>query len=517
MAIQSIEDEIDNRWIVPYNKLLLKVFDGYINVELCSSIKSIKYVTKYINKGSDQATFSVQSTDEVDQYQSGRYICSSEAVWRILSFSIHERPPTVIHLAVDLENGQRVYFSESNVSDVVDNPRDTTLTAFFKLCAQDEFAKTLTYDKIPSYYTWNQVGKKFNWRKQGTVVEGHPGVKKTDALGRVYTIHPNNTECFYLRMLLHIDKGPTSFQSLRIVQNFIYDTFQGACKALGLLDDESHWENTLSEASICCRPKPLRCLFAIMLTFCQITDPLMLWQKYCESMADDILRRKRQELSSNDISFDQSIFDEALFELNKEVEVLSGKSIVHFGFPLPININRTTINIECLRKRNYDQQQLLLSVQNENQLNREQRIEYDSVMSSVNNNEGKILFLDAPGGTGKTFLINLLLAKVRYGGKIALAVASSGIAATLLVGGRTAHSTFKLPLKYDSDDTTSVCNVSKQSGTGKLVQECSLIIWDEASMSQKTSVEALDRTMRNLRHNNSPMGGCTVLFSGDFR
>lgn len=36
-------------------------------------------------------------------------------------------------------------------------------------------------------------------------------------------------------------------------------------------------------------------------------------------------------------------------------------------------------------------------------------------------------------------------------------------------------------------------------------------------MSQKTSVEALDRTMRDLRHNNSPMGGCTVLFSGDFR
>ncbi|KAL4143906.1 hypothetical protein QTP88_006160 [Uroleucon formosanum] len=341
--------------------------------------------------------------------------------------------------------------------------------------------------------------------------------KKTDALGWVYTIHPNNTECFHLRMLLHIVKGPTSFQSLRTVKNVIYDTFQGACKALGLLDDESHWENTLSEASICCTPKSLRCLFAIMLTFCQITDPLKLWQNYRESMADDILHRKRQELSSNDISFDQSIFDEALFELNKEVEVLSGKSIVHFGFPLPININRTTINIECLRERSYDQQKLLLSVQNENQLNREQRIVYDSVMSSVNNNEGKILFLDAPGGTGKTFLINLLLAKVRYGGKIALAVASSGIAATLLVGGRTAYSTFKLPLKYDSDDITSVCNVSKQSGTGKLMQDCCLIIWDETSMSQKTSVEALDRTMRDLRHNNSPMGGCTVLFSGDFR
>jgi hypothetical protein len=82
-----------------------------------------------------------------------------------------------------LENGQRVYFSENNVSDV-DNLQDTTLTAFFQLCAEDKFAKTLIYDKIPSYYTWNQVDKKFNRRRQGTVVEGHHGVKKTDALSK---------------------------------------------------------------------------------------------------------------------------------------------------------------------------------------------------------------------------------------------------------------------------------------------------------------------------------------------
>lgn len=73
-------------------------------------------------------------------------------------------------------------------------------------------------------------------------------------------------------------------------------------------------------------------------------------------------------------------------------------------------------------------------------------------------------------------MINLLLARVRYGGNIALAVASSGIAATLLVEGRTAHSTFKLPLKYDSDDATSVSNVSKQSDTGELMQDCSLTL-----------------------------------------
>jgi len=78
-------------------------------VELCSSVKSIKYITKYINKGSDQATFSLDNRNEVEQFQSGRYICSSEAVWRILSFDVHERAPPIIHLAVHLENGQRVF------------------------------------------------------------------------------------------------------------------------------------------------------------------------------------------------------------------------------------------------------------------------------------------------------------------------------------------------------------------------------------------------------------------------
>ena len=49
------------------------------------------------------------------------------------------------------------------------------------------------------------------------------------------------------------------------------------------------------------------------------------------------------------------------------------------------------------------------------------------------------------------------------------------------------------------------------------MKDCSLIIWDEASLSHKASVEALDRTMQDLHNSNCPMGGCTVLFSGDFR
>ena len=90
--------QIDNRWIVPYCPWLSRVFDAHINVEFCNSVKSIKYICKYINKGSDAAMFTIESRhsrDEVAQYQLGRYISTNEAFWRIFGFPIHERFPPV--------------------------------------------------------------------------------------------------------------------------------------------------------------------------------------------------------------------------------------------------------------------------------------------------------------------------------------------------------------------------------------------------------------------------------------
>lgn len=119
IKIKNVEIDIDNRWIVPYCPLLTKTFKAYINVEYCNSVKSIKYICKYVNKGSDMAVFCVinpnEISDEVNNFQMGRYISSNEAVWMIFSFAIHNRHPTVVHLSVQLENGQRVYFTEENL------------------------------------------------------------------------------------------------------------------------------------------------------------------------------------------------------------------------------------------------------------------------------------------------------------------------------------------------------------------------------------------------------------------
>ncbi|KAF8787227.1 hypothetical protein HNY73_008849 [Argiope bruennichi] len=196
--------------------------------------------------------------DEIQQLQSGRNICSSEAVWGILSFSGHERAPSIVHLTIHLENEQRVYFTVNNASDIVNNPRDITLTGFFKLCIADDFSKYLTYDKVPVYYTWNATNRKFQRRKQSIPVDGYDNVKKSDTLGRVNVIHSINSECFHLRILLHVVKGPTSFEYLRTVDGITYNTFQAACRAMELLESDSHFENILSEAALYSLPTSLR-------------------------------------------------------------------------------------------------------------------------------------------------------------------------------------------------------------------------------------------------------------------
>ena len=73
--------------------------------------------------------------------------------------------------------------------------------------------------------------------------------------------------------------------------------------------------------------------------------------------------------------------------------------------------------------------------------------------------------------------------------KIALAVASSGIAAELLEGGRTAHSWFKIPIPVNE---SSICSISLQSNDAKLIRETSLIIWDEVMMSHVHQIVLID-------------------------
>ena len=81
-------------------------------------------------------------------------------------------------------------------------------------------------------------------------------------------------------------------------------------------------------------------------------------------------------------------------------------------------------------------------------------------MRVIERKHSMIFFVNGPRGAGKTFLYCTLLANLRKLGHIAIATNTSGIAATLLPGGRIAHSRFKIPLTLDASST---CSISIQS------------------------------------------------------
>ncbi|GMF63155.1 unnamed protein product [Phytophthora fragariaefolia] len=139
----------------------------------------------------------------------------------------------------------------------------------------------------------------------------------------------------------------------------------------------------------------------------------------------------------------------------------------------------------------------------ENNLIRRELEGYDhSVLQDVDDHTDEL-------NEGQRAIYDLIL------GAIAIAVASSRIAALLLMGGRTAHSTFKIPLILDEN---SVCSIHKQTKLKNLFQEASLIIWVEAPMTHRHAFEAVDRSLRDVLNNDEdPYGGKPVVLSGDFR
>ena len=155
-------------------------------------------------------------------------------------------------------------------------------------------------------------------------------------------------------------------------------------------------------------------------------------------------------------------------------------------------------------------------------LNKEQLTVYNDIIyvNKSNNKKGNLFFVDGPGGTGKTFLYNTILAKKRSEGKIAIALATSGIAANLLEGGKTAHSVLRIPLKVDKETT---CDIGTNSDLAAMLRECDCFIWDEAVMAHKYTFTTVETTIRDLMSTNNPavneipFGNKTMIFGGDFR
>ena len=179
----------------------------------------------------------------------------------------------------------------------------------------------------------------------------------------------------------------------------------------------------------------------------------------------------RRENPGMNLVYISNMFNQALIFLEDKVLEMSRKDLKQLGLPAPQRHLGDSFSREMLRETSYDVKQLEKYVsENEPLLVIDQRVVYNAVLDLVNKRTGGILFLDAPDGTGKTFVINLLLAKIRQQSIIVIAVASSGIAARLLHGGRTAHSTLKLPLNLAHSENP-LCNIRKGTEEAKVLRQ----------------------------------------------
>ena len=515
---------IDNSWIVPYNPYLSLKYDCHINVECCSSPKAAKYLYKYVTKGHDRAVVTTeiegQPRDEISDYQDLRSVGSSEATWHLMAYPIAERHPSVQALRVHLKEQQQIVFDAHTEDEALERQRETELTAFFKYNEDARINESnehlQKYVDMPKTHTYNKSKKIWQLRKQK---RGEP------VIGRVHTLNPVAGDAYYLRMLLHDNHciGKVSFEDmLKVPSGKICETFKDVCCELGLLRDDKEWERILDESAATKLCPQLRELFVIILVFCQPSKPRDLFETFWFTWIDDYqMQAERKGITLTEAQLKTMVLHDLDLRLQSYEQQLEQHGLPSLTAEDLADIEHmTSIQPAIIREElDFDMERLNTEVEERvPTFTQEQRNIYNKVMEAVKNESQLLVFIDARGGCGKTYLLNTILAAVRSmepEGCTALAMATTGIAANLLDLGRTFHSRMKAPLTPAEDSTLGI---TTQSNLADLIRTSKLLLIDEATMLDKFMLQAMDRTLRDLMDKpQEAFGGKILLLAGDFR
>ncbi|POS81701.1 hypothetical protein EPUL_005560, partial [Erysiphe pulchra] len=230
----------DNRWVVPYNPYLTKKYKAHINVEIAGGVRAIKYLAKYVYKGSDRATLAVPGQhDEIDMTLQGRYIGPVQAIWRLMAWSAPSS-----------------FFNEHDRC----TDRDGSANSELGLYRLDE-------------------NRGWHMRKKGHTI------------GRLPVAVPRQGEHFYLRSLLTVKRGARSYRDLYTVNGIQYPTPSAACRAMGLTFDDSEWISLFNEIKDTASAYALRNQFAVILSNSEVLDPQNIWELFKDNFSDDCLHR----------------------------------------------------------------------------------------------------------------------------------------------------------------------------------------------------------------------------------
>jgi ATP-dependent DNA helicase PIF1 len=304
------------------------------------------------------------------------------------------------------------------------------------------FPDDLYYNKISKCYVWKQSSRSWERRKRF--------YKKQQTLNRLHLVHIEDKERYFFRILLHKVPNPTCFEDLRTFEGVLYNTFQEACHARGFLDNDTQWDDTIKEAIRHFPPNIARKIFTYILAYSNPSHPLQLWVDNKEQLCEDFMR-------NIDTTFNPFIEQKGLNDINENLKQFQ-KSLHDYSTMPQIeeddNNNNTSLNnitnsyniIKMYKKRS---QESYINAEPE-----KQKVflkEIFDIFDQKKNNFPTCYFLNAAAGCGKTYCLDAIIDKCKsiYGEESVLVVSSTAISAQQFKNqGKTAHSTFKLPVHY---------------------------------------------------------------------
>nr|XP_047144729.1 uncharacterized protein LOC124818216 [Hydra vulgaris] len=138
-----------------FNPCTVAIFNGYPNYRRLDNGRGHDCANVVINESVDH--------DEINTYLDCRFVSAPEALWRIYEYSISDMSHTIIRLQIHLPDNQRVYFNKGEEQVAIDRAaqRDTHLTAWFKLNAENNEARQYSYVEIPYHFVF---GKNCMWK-----------------------------------------------------------------------------------------------------------------------------------------------------------------------------------------------------------------------------------------------------------------------------------------------------------------------------------------------------------------
>jgi PIF1-like helicase len=441
----------DDQWIAPHIPYLIDKFDCHIFVDVVFTVSIFMYLYKCHFKGPDHAYYQIQesnndSSNEIDDYVRGRYICATEAAWHLFGFHITSKKPSVTCLPIHLPSQNILQYQHKNAT-----PGSTAslLIRYFHRPPLPHFSNltyTEYYEKYILYDFNNDDGNLSNNEFLEKTIIGAPRKKVTlrrrdKKVTRIQSVSPACGELFYLRCIL-THRAISSFEDAMSIGGVRLESFQAVALEMGLFNNSNEGFYTLEEAvSSYTTPAQLRFLFARIIVEGYPARPL--WDQFSSDLAADFLLSTHSE----ELAMDRVL--ETISEFFSD----SSKSLSTYGLPEPRHRPQEIIQEEAAFHGRENELMQQAETMHE-QMTDEQKTIFENIVSKIDmhspHSESTTkmipLFIEGRPGRGKTFLVDALCAYLRAKKHIVLVCGSSALAATLYERGRTAHKLFGIPV-----------------------------------------------------------------------